>query len=80
MKERGQEHRTGAGWVVYWKGMERRSGREGMGGLAEVSTGALHMFSFEYYKHFLIVSGPFWSVQWLLPRRLALVLALGSQL
>ena len=36
MKEKGQEHRTGAGWVVYWKGMERRSGCEGMGRLAEI--------------------------------------------
>jgi len=36
MKEKNQEHRMGAGWVVYWKGMERRSGGEGMGSLAEV--------------------------------------------
>jgi len=36
MKEKNQEHRTGAGWVVYWKGTERRSGGEGMGSLAEV--------------------------------------------
>ena len=36
MTEKDHEHRTGAGWVVYWKGLERRSGREGMGKLAEV--------------------------------------------
>ena len=36
MKEKDQGHRTGAGWVVYWKGMERRCGCEGMGRLAEV--------------------------------------------
>ena len=36
MTEKDHEHRTGAGWVVYWKGLERRSGREGMGRLAEV--------------------------------------------
>ena len=36
MTEKDHEHRTGAGWVVYWKGSERRSGREGMGKLAEV--------------------------------------------
>ena len=36
MKEKEQIHRTGVGWVVYWKGTERRSGCEGMGGLAEV--------------------------------------------
>jgi ribonuclease HI len=27
---------TGAGWVVYWKGEERRRGNEGMGKSAEV--------------------------------------------
>ncbi len=31
MKEKDQEQRTRAGWVVYWKGRERRSGCEGMG-------------------------------------------------
>ena len=36
MTEKDHERRTGAGWVVYWKGLERRSGREGMGKLAEV--------------------------------------------
>ena len=36
MKEKERIHRTGAGWVLYWKGMERRGGCEGMGGLAEV--------------------------------------------
>ena len=36
MKEKDGENRTGAGWVVYWKGTERRNGREGMGCLAEV--------------------------------------------
>ena len=36
MTEKDHEHRTGVGWVVYWKGLERRSGREGMGKLAEV--------------------------------------------
>ena len=35
MKEIEQENRTGAGWVIYWKGIERR-GREGMGRFAEV--------------------------------------------
>ena len=34
--EKDHECQTGAGWVVYWKGLERRSGREGMGKLAEV--------------------------------------------
>ena len=36
MTEKDHERQTGAGWVVYWKGLERRSGREGMGKLAEV--------------------------------------------
>ena len=36
MTEKDHECRTGAGWVVYWKGLERRSRREGMGKLAEV--------------------------------------------
>ena len=36
MKEVEQENRTGAGWVIYWKGIERRSGNEGMGRFAEV--------------------------------------------
>ena len=36
MKEKEREHRTGAGWVVYWKGTERKSRGEGMGKLAEV--------------------------------------------
>jgi hypothetical protein len=31
MKEKEQENRTGAGWVLYWKGVERRNGSEGMG-------------------------------------------------
>ena len=36
MKEVEQENQTGKGWVIYWKGMERRSGNEGMGRFAEV--------------------------------------------
>ena len=36
MTEKDHECQTGAGWVVYWKGLERRSRREGMGKLAEV--------------------------------------------
>ena len=36
MKEKERAHRTGAGWVLYWKGRERRNGSEGMGKLAEV--------------------------------------------
>ena len=36
MMEKDHECRTGAGWVVYWKGLERKSRREGMGKLAEV--------------------------------------------
>ena len=36
MKEVEQENRTGAGWVIYWKGIERRSGKEGMGRFIEV--------------------------------------------
>ena len=36
MTEKDHECRTGVGWVLYWKGLERRSGREGMGKLAEV--------------------------------------------
>ena len=36
MKEKEREHWTGAGWVVYWKGMERRCRRKGMGRVAEV--------------------------------------------
>ena len=36
MKEVEQENRTGAGWVIYWKGIERRSRNEGMGRFAEV--------------------------------------------
>jgi ribonuclease HI len=36
MKEREQENWTGAGWVVYWKGEERRRGNEGMGKSDEV--------------------------------------------
>jgi len=31
MKEIDRENRTGAGWVIHWKGIERRSGSEGMG-------------------------------------------------
>ena len=36
MTEKDHECRTGVGWGVYWKGLERRSGREGMRKLAEV--------------------------------------------
>jgi len=36
MKEKDQESRTGAGWVLYWKGTERRNGSEGMGKHVEV--------------------------------------------
>ena len=36
MTEKDHEHQTGVGWVVYWKGLERRNGREGMGELAKV--------------------------------------------
>ena len=36
MKEVEQENQTGAGWVIYWKGIERRNGNEGMGRFAEV--------------------------------------------
>ena len=36
MKEIEQENRTGVGWVIYWKGIERRRGSEGMGRYAEV--------------------------------------------
>ena len=36
MKEVEQENQTGAGWVIYWKGIERRSGNKGMGRFAEV--------------------------------------------
>jgi ribonuclease HI len=36
MKEKEQGNRTGAGWVVYWKGIERRWGNEGMGRSTEV--------------------------------------------
>ena len=36
MKEKDQEQWTGVGWVVYWKGRERRCGHEGMGMSAEV--------------------------------------------
>ena len=36
MKEKDQENHPGAGWVLYWKGVERRRGSEGMGKLAEV--------------------------------------------
>ena len=36
MKEIEQENRTGAGWVIYWNGIERRKGSEGMGKFAEV--------------------------------------------
>jgi ribonuclease HI len=35
MKEKEQENRTGAGWVLYWKGVERRNGSEGMSKHAE---------------------------------------------
>ena len=31
-----QENQTGAGWVIYWKEIERRSRNEGMGQFAEV--------------------------------------------
>ena len=31
MTGKEQEKRTGAGWVLYWKGVERRKGSEGMG-------------------------------------------------
>ena len=36
MKEKDQESQTGVGWVLYWKGMERRNGSKGMGKHAEV--------------------------------------------
>ena len=36
MKEKDGENRTRAGCVIYWKGMERKSGSEGMGRRAEV--------------------------------------------
>ena len=36
MKEKDQELQTGVGWVVYWKGRERRYGCKGMGMGAEV--------------------------------------------
>ena len=36
MKEKEQQNRTGAGWVLYWKGVERRNGSEAMGKDAEV--------------------------------------------
>ena len=36
MKEVEQENWTGAGWVIYWKGIERRSGNKGMGRFIEV--------------------------------------------
>ena len=36
MKEVEQENQTGVGWVIYWKGIERRSRNEGMGRFAEV--------------------------------------------
>ena len=36
MKEIEQENQTGAGWVIYWKGIERRRGSKGMGRYAEV--------------------------------------------
>ena len=36
MTEKDHECQTGAGWVVYWKGLERRNAREGMGESAEV--------------------------------------------
>ena len=36
MKEVEQENWTGVGWVIYWKGIERRSGNEGMGRFTEV--------------------------------------------
>jgi len=36
MKEKDQKICTGAGWVIYWKGAEKRIGGEGMGGDAEV--------------------------------------------
>jgi hypothetical protein len=36
MKQKDQENWTGAGWTVYWKGIERRWGNEGMGKCAEV--------------------------------------------
>ena len=34
-------HRTGAGWVLYWKGVERRSGSEGLVILAGVYDGEM---------------------------------------
>src|SRR5258706_12677706 len=36
MKEKDQENHPGAGWVLYWKGVERRRRSEGMGKLAEI--------------------------------------------
>ena len=36
MKEVEQENRTGVGWAIYWKGIERRNRNEGMGRFAEV--------------------------------------------
>jgi len=36
MKGKDQESRTGAGWVLYWKGTERRNGSEGTGERAQV--------------------------------------------
>ena len=36
MKEVEQENWTGAGWVIYWKGIERRNRNKGMGRFAEV--------------------------------------------
>ena len=35
-KEKDQESRSGTGWVLYWKGTERRNGSEGMGKHANV--------------------------------------------
>ena len=34
--EKEQQNRTGAGWVLYWKGVERRNGSEALGKHAEV--------------------------------------------
>ena len=36
MKEQRQGHQMGAGWVLYWRGSERRNRGEGLGRLAKV--------------------------------------------
>lgn len=36
VKGRGRKRRTGAGWVLYWKGEEKKNGSEGMGRDARV--------------------------------------------